>query len=188
MRILLANLEKSSHNKAFVWAKQAALRLRRMASALEMKNMKLIVLFSLALAFLPGLVDGAEPPTTYETCSQVLIEAEKAGNKISKVQVISIVSAANANCISYAETSEWLNEVLFSTIVIRPKEFMDSFSNADPSSKKLILKELMNPVNDGIDLKKAYNSILSVDSSGKDKQTLLSAVKSAGENAGLKLK
>lgn len=141
------------------------------------------------MAFLPPLASGAEEPSTYEGCSQVLKEAEKAGDRITQKQVASVVMAANPRCLSHTETSEWINEVVFSVIQLRPSDFVEAFSQANTTTKKNVIHILENPINDLIDLQKTYSSIQSVASKeSADKQSLLSAVKTAGEKIGLHLK
>lgn len=146
------------------------------------------ILLSFSLALWSGMAAWAGDATSYKECSQVLREAEKAGARITKKHVEALVAAANSRCLSYAETSEWINEAVFSALQLRPNDFLESFSNANSAVKKNVIRILENPVHDGIDLGKAYSSIQSVTGEGSDKQTVLSALRTAGEKMGLQFK
>ncbi|HEY6094127.1 MAG TPA: hypothetical protein VIU93_04165 [Gallionellaceae bacterium] len=139
-------------------------------------------------AMLPQVAVGAAAPGTYEACSQVLRDADNAGKRISPRQVAAVLNATNSRCLSSAETSEWLNEVLFHALLVRPAAFLEAFARVDQVTRRNIIAELESPVNDGIDLPKVYRSVWSVKGgNGKDKQAIISALRTAGDKAGLQL-
>ena len=150
-----------------------------------MKQLFSIVLF---LALLPALPLQAAESGSYEACTQTLREADGAGKKISQAQVAALIAASNKKCLSYVETGEWLNEVLFTALQYRPAYFVEAFSKAGSDIRNNITHELENPINDGIDLEGTYQALATTGKDSADKQALLSAVKLAGKKMGMDLK
>lgn len=149
-----------------------------------MKRVSLFVCLLLALSV--SVANAGGIPSTYEECTQVLQDAEMAGEKVTSAQVSRVVSAVNKQCLSGAETSEFLNEVLFAVLRARPADFLVDFANANPESRKRILHELENPISDAIDLQKSYDSVSGVKGSDDaGKQAILSALNVAAEKMDL---
>jgi len=84
------------------------------------------------------------------------------------------------------EFSEWANELIYATVTETPAYFISSFASQPAEIQANILKELESPVNDGIDIKKAYAAINSTPD-GREKSELLAAIKVAADKIGLTL-
>lgn len=150
--------------------------------------MKLLAMIFVCSTLFIRVAVGQETPGTYEACSQVLREAEHAGQQISPRQIAAVLNSANAQCLSSAETREWLNEVLFSVLLAHPEGFLRAYRKAGSAIRKNIIAELESPVSDGIDLPKVYRGVVSVKAeNGDDKQTIISALRLAGDKIGLQL-
>ena len=124
-------------------------------------------------------------PSNLDECSQLLLSAEKAGENIKNHEIDLILSSVNDLCLKSTEYSEWVNEIIYKLIIIKPNGFITSFNNQSPEVQKNVLKEIESGIHDGICLEAPYNSIKNTNSKNSD--IILKAIHTAGEKIDLNL-
>jgi len=149
--------------------------------------MKSIHIFLITLFLIPVTVLGEEPPASYGDCTQVLLDVEKAGEAVTKKQVDSLLTAVNSACLEYVDTSEWINELLFSTLLSRPDSFVESFAKVPAKVQANIIAELKNPLSDVVDLMEVSRRVTKTAADGDAKTRILAALKSAAKNVETKI-
>jgi len=84
----------------------------------------------------------------------------------------------NDSCLNNAEFTEFWNETLFIILLHKPEVLITSIQN-HPEKERSILKEISNPVNDGIDLEAITQKLSNLPESQMQKTVLLAIVRNA---------
>lgn len=150
--------------------------------------MKPIHIFLITLFLIPVTVLGEEPPANYDNCTQVLLDVEKSGEAITKEQVASLLNAVNSACLGYVDTSEWINELLFSALLSRPDSFVEVFAKVPAKVQENIIGELKNPLSDEVDLTEVTRRVTKTAVDSDEKRRILAALKSAEKVTETKMK
>ena len=124
-------------------------------------------------------------PSNLDECSQLLLSTKKAGENIKNHEIELLLSSVNSLCLQSTEYSEWVNEIIYKLIIIKPEGFIASFNKQSTNIQKNVLKEIESPIHDGIDLEASYNSIKSTNS--QNSESILKAIHTAGEKIDLNL-
>lgn len=72
------------------------------------------------------------------------------------------LTSFDKSCESNVEFSQWSNEILFKVIENSPEIYFAVYQNLDNDDKEHLLKELRNPIHDGIDLNKISERIKTI--------------------------
>lgn len=87
----------------------------------------------------------------------------------------------SCNCI--ADYHEYANETLYKVLTITPTIFLQVIE-CEKVNQQHLLNEVENPVNDGIDLQKAYNSVKAASARKSTKMQFLNAISLAASKGG----
>lgn len=128
----------------------------------------------------------AQEPSELDKCSQTLAKVESSLGALDRKIIDALLSSVNRTCLSSVEYSEWSNELVYAAATAEPLLFLSSLDKQPQDVQKNILGELESPVNDGIDLKKAYQAISSAPDS-RTKTRVQTAIKAAANNTGLSI-
>lgn len=128
----------------------------------------------------------AQDSSELDKCSQTLANVESSLGTLDQKKVDALLASVNSTCLGSVEYAERSNELVYAVATAKPIYFMNSFGRRSREVQRNILEEMKSPINDGIDLKKAYRAINSVRES-KEKSEVLSAIKVAASKMGLSL-
>lgn len=125
--------------------------------------------------------------TPLDPCANLFVEVDKAGIKVTKNQVRKFLHSLNCGYFKGAEGSEFGNELLFSTLLYRPDDFILYFSELDSSTQRRIISELKAPVHDGINIKGVYKAVSGA-KNNKSKAIILETITNTAKAAGIDIK
>ena len=92
------------------------------------------------------------------------------------------------SCELNVEYSEWSNEMLFTIIEKNTDLYFEVLENLNQQKKDYLLKEIENPIHDGIDFQKIHDRIKSSNTTEELKNKYLTAMENGVNKSGLKIR
>jgi hypothetical protein len=101
-------------------------------------------------------------------------------NKLPEKQILSFLKTLGTICQNNIEFSEYSNEVLFKILKIAPSSTIKTIENHETELEiSVILKEIENPIHDGLDLQNILRLIKVVKPESKIKSRIIESIKLA---------
>ena len=118
------------------------------------------------LVFIPTTGNSSDIPQikTYEDCVPLVGYIADHKDKISKDDLIQFFSSfSNEHCLNNVEFNEYGNEVLFSLIESNPLLFFQNLFSLNQNQIEAIKSQIDDPINDGINVIKKYETVKNAD-------------------------
>jgi len=129
----------------------------------------------LLISFLLFMANSDCKPCKGRHCDVAAVTA--IAKKIPRSSVCDVrcfLSSIGKECLKNAEFMEYSNEVLFKLMLTEPDTFIIAFSAEDAKlDRHIILREIANPVHDGIDVNAVKQAILRSEITGEYKKHIL---------------
>lgn len=122
---------------------------------------------------------GLKPGDCKKCDSEILQITEQHINNLSYTEITNFLCSLNESCVNNVEFSEASNELLFRVFFNEPKLSLKSLSDNRDVSLNFILKQLSEPVNDGIDLKGLHSKMSRVKGYGRLKEKIMHSLQEA---------
>lgn len=132
-----------------------------------------------------------QSPNVYSTpkCGiEVLKNISSKMDSLSENDFHMFFGSFSPKCSNNVEFSEWSNELLFEALLKHPVLFINILPQQDKSFINKALEVLESPIHDGIDVSSTYAAVKKSQANTYTKDSILSALKTAGEKSGLILK
>ncbi len=97
-------------------------------------------------------------------------------DSLNEAIVLKFLSVFDATCKTNVEFSEYSNEVLFAVLEKRPDLVIVVLEKYRYLSKDYILKELLQPVNDDINIEKVRDGVAKVKTQSKIKEEIIKSL------------
>lgn len=165
----------------------------RYISAIVIKPNKVdsVYVFETTKYLIPPIPPTAEDKAKFvppdQPCDKCNIEKVKAVakniNKLTFNLVAEFICTYDITCKNNAEFSEFANEILYDLITASPTLFFQVLE-VKQVNRQHLLTQIENPVTDGIDLQKAYNSVKAASARKSIKTQFLNSIMLAATKGG----
>lgn len=111
----------------------------------------------------PGKLSHSKSQTQCLKCDlEVLKLTSETVENLTSSRIRDFLCTIDESCVNSAEFSEVSNELLFEIFLREPKLSLEILNNRPNQSIDFILKELSEPIHDGIDLERVYSNVSQV--------------------------
>lgn len=112
-------------------------------------------------------------------CFEIAKDVRASMNNLTDGKVNAFLQCYNKTCFTNVELSEFGNELLYSLLIKDPELVLRVLTNHLDLSIDFICHDLENPLNEGINVNKAYEQVTNVQEYRNMKERILKAIKIA---------
>lgn len=112
-------------------------------------------------------------------CFEIAKDVRASMNNLTDGEVYAFLQCYNKTCFTNVELSEFGNELLFMLLIKDPELVLRVLTNHLDLSIDFICHDLENPLNEGINVNKAYEQVANVQEYRNMKKRILKAIKIA---------